>query len=119
MKQMIKIGSAALLSAFLMVGCSSKEGSAPAVADAKHAGMTHVENVTAKQLHHAIMAAGKAEGWKMTEFKSNEVIAEKFGDDEATAIIKFDKHGYEVHSESDTDDLEDAIKEQLEAKSSH
>ncbi len=120
---MMKIGSAALLSAFLMVGCSSKEEAAPAsadnVVDVKYAGMIHVENVTVEKLHHAIMAAGEAEGWKMTEFKGNEVIAEKFGDDEVTAIIKFDRYGYEVHSESDTDDLEDAIKEQLEAKSSH
>ena len=55
----------------------------------------------------------------MTEFKSNEIIAEKFGDDEVTAIIKFSKHGYEIHSKNGAGDLEDAIKDQLEAKSSH
>ena len=64
MNHIIKISSAVLLSALMMVGCSSKEVS--------HVGVTHVENMTSHQMHSAIMHAGKAEGWKMTEFKNNE-----------------------------------------------
>ncbi len=126
MNKIMKISSALLLSVFMMAGCSSKEA-APAAGemsavDAKYAGATHVGNVTSKQLHHAIMAAGKAQGWRMTEFKNNEVIAEKFGDDAVTASIKFSKHGYEIHSESENgliSDLTAAIKEQLSADESH
>ncbi|MEA3374560.1 MAG: hypothetical protein U9Q62_12820 [Campylobacterota bacterium] len=117
MKQMMKIGSAAVISAFLMVGCSSKEADTSA-GDAKHADAVHVENVTVEQLHKAVMAAGEAEGWKMTEFKSNEILAEKFGDDEASVSIKLSRHGYEIHGDN-AGDLEDAIEEQLSAESSH
>jgi len=121
MKKIMKIGSAVLLSAFMMAGCSLKEA-VPGAGDAKYAGVTHVENVTSKQLRHAIMAAGQAQGWRMTEFKNNEVIAEKFGDDAVTASIKFSKHGYEIHSENDNgaiSDLQAAIKAQLGADKSH
>jgi len=116
---MMKISSTALLLALMMAGCSSKEV-APVMADeAAGMGMVHVENVTSHQLHSAIMRAGKAQGWKMTAFKSNEVIAEKFGEYAVTASIKFDKHGYEVDSDNHNDaveDLKSAIKEQLKVQ---
>ena len=126
MKKITKISSAILLSALMMAGCSSKEavpGTGEMTAgDVKYAGLTHVGHVTSKQLQHAIMAAGKAQGWRMTEFKNNEVIAEKFGDDAVSASIKFSKHGYEIHSKSENgviSDLAEAIKEQLSAEESH
>ncbi len=120
MKHMMKIGIVIILSAFTMVGCSSKSvtpNGVKEIKDVKHANRIHVENVTVKQLRKAITSAGKQQGWHMTPFKSNEIIAEKFGEEEARACIKFSKEGYEVNSPNDEnlDDLKDAIADQLDA----
>ncbi len=74
--------------------------------------------MTTEQMGSAIMAAGEEQGWKMTEFKNNELLAEKFGDDEATASIKYDNAGFDIDSKTEggaIDDLKEGIMDKLSA----
>lgn len=72
-----------------------------------------------KKVINAIKNAGKKIGWKITEFKSNEVIAEKTdGESTVSSSIKF-TDGYVDFSNNDTtSNLRDAIEEELSKSSS-
>ena len=114
MKSIMKIGFAALLGMLFLSACSTKEESVEMPVVEKH--------MTASQLKSAIMAAGKEQGWKMTEFKNDEILAEKFGDDAVAVSIEFDRTGFEIHGDHDNgqiEDLKEAINDHLSAGSSH
>lgn len=117
MKGLIKIGLTALLGMLLMSACSSKEEDMGVASE-----QMNITYVTAEQMGNAIMAAGEEAGWKMTEFKNNEVLAEKFGDDPVSASITFDKTGFKIDSDHENgavDDLKEAIKDRLSSMAEH
>ena len=62
-------------------------------------GEKHDINVawTQEKIHDAIVSAGEQNGWIMTEFKSNALIAEKLkGDNTVAVTVKFDKSFFSI-----------------------
>ena len=50
---------------------------------------------TQKEAHHAIVDIGEKNGWTMTKFKSNAVIAEKSMEGDSVSItVSFDKSSF-------------------------
>ncbi len=50
-----------------------------------------------ERLQNILMKAGEQNGWSMTAFKRNTLIAEKVGDNDSIAItVKFDKSEFSV-----------------------
>jgi hypothetical protein len=79
----------------------------------------YVETHNNKKIAHAIKKAGEATGWKITEFKNNEVIAEKtLNEETVSSNIKFSQGHIEFSDNATTSDLRDAIKEELAKESS-
>ena len=109
---MNKILSITLISAaslILFAGCGASTGS------------LQVKTNNNAKIAHAIEKAGQKAGWKITEFKSNEVIAEKTeGEETVSSSVKFDDGQINFSNESDTADLREAIEEELtKEKSAH
>jgi len=70
------------------------------------------KNLTQDNVHKIIRETGKKNGWIMTEFKNDTLIAEKVdGDDTKSVTVKFNKSSFFL-SPSDSD-LEDALKDAL------
>ena len=109
MKKILILGATVLLSSLLFVSCSSTSG--PGV-DAKTADYTYFEDMPLTKVHKLIVEAGEENGWRMTEFKENELIAEKTDDGETKAVtVEFSEHYF--HLTPDDSDLEDAIEDKL------
>lgn len=112
---MNKILTLALVSALTLVlstGCSSKGNIMDAEASKE---ALYTNSHSNEKVINAIIKAGKQTNWKITEFKSNEVVAEKVGSSEtvSSSIKMFD--GYlEFSNNSQTSDLRSAIKSELE-----
>ena len=52
---------------------------------------------TQSKIHNAIINAGEKNGWIMTKFKNNAVIAEKFIEDKSLSVtVKFDQSSFSV-----------------------
>ena len=114
---MNKILSITLISAISLVlstGCSGTSTS-PESHDAKvSADALYVNTHDNKKIAHAIEKDGEKTGWKITEFKSNEVVAEKTdGWKTISSSVKFSEGHIEFSDSSATSDLRDAIEEEL------
>jgi len=107
MKKII-LGTTLLLSSLLFVSCSATNG-----VDAKEAGYTHFKTMPLKKVHKAIVEAGEENGWRMTEFKENAIIAEKTeGEGDTKAVtVKFSENSFAIDPENSN--LEDAIEDKL------
>ena len=111
---MNKILTLALLSAMtllLSTGCSLKDGvnNSEASKDAIHTKMHNNEKIV-----NVIIKAGEKANWKITEFKSDELIAEKIGNNETiSSSIKIYDGYIEFSNNSKTSDLRDAIEDKL------
>ncbi len=110
MKKTALLVIASALSTLLLVGCG---GTTP---EPKAKAYHKVHNVkkSQKEMRHAVKEAGKKDGWRMTEFRSNAMIAEK-GDEVIT--VHFSKTS--VHTEPHDGGLESAIEDALESTSAH
>ncbi|MGB6020481.1 MAG: hypothetical protein WBF77_12895 [Sulfurimonadaceae bacterium] len=123
MKKMIKITLASAVSMLLLAGCSA--GGIQTAEESMSGGyeLTLKGHTKTETVHDAIMEAGEATGLKMTEFKSNAIIAEKVdGDDSASATVTFTNDKIIIMQETgdiDADDLLKAIVEELEKEDSH
>jgi len=82
--------------------------------DAKTAGYTHLQkHMTLKELHKIIKEAGERDGWRMTEFKENAIIAEKTDDGDTTAVtVNFSNTYFNITPPNS--DLQDAIEDAIE-----
>lgn len=122
MKKLLTITLASTLSIFLLTGCSSNKTTAE---DSMSGGieMTLEGHHSNKSIQKAIIKVGEEHGWKITEFKSNAVIAEKIdGDNTASATVTFDHDKITIMDESgdiDADDLLDDINDELNKEASH
>jgi len=123
MNKMIKITLAATVSMFLMTGCGggniqTSEGSMSGGTE-----LTLQSHTKTEAVHDAIMKAGEENGYMMTEFKSNAVIAEKAdGDNSASATVTFTNDKIIIIDETgdiDASDLLEAIEEELQSEDSH
>ena len=108
MKKTALLVIASTFTTLLLVGCG---GTAPAP-KASHG--AHNVKKSQKEMRHAVKKAGKKAGWRMTEFRSNAMIAEK-GDDVVT--IHFSKSS--VHTEPHNGGLESAVEDCLQKMSAH
>ena len=65
-----------------------------------------------KEIHKLIAEAGEEAGWRITEFKENALIAEKFdGDESKTVTIDFSTTSF--HLTPQDDELESVIEDKL------
>ncbi len=123
MNNMIKIALAATVSMFLLTGCGGGNTQTAGESMSGGAELTLQSHTKTKTVHEAIIKAGEAQGLKMTEFKSNAIIAEKAdGDDSASATITFTNDKITIMTETGdigADDLLDAINDELEKEGSH
>ena len=109
MKKNIILTLSFLLTTLLFVSCSATAGGD---VDVKTANYTHFEKMPLKRVHTLIVEAGEEDGWRMTEFKENELIAEKTDGDTTKAItIDFSENYF--HLSPKDSDLEDAIEDKL------
>jgi len=114
LKKLLSLLALSALALVLSTGCASTTNSEEA-----HAG--NYSKLTHKQIHDAIMNGGEKAGWKMTEFKDNEVLAETFEDGEGEVVsIKIHNGHVSYEGEASHGDLEDAIYDELHSgKSTH
>jgi len=106
MRKVITLGIASVLSALVLVGCGA------ATSPETHTGEIHNKHMTQEKIHKIIKKAGEDNGWKMTEFKSNTMIAEKIDGDHSTSVtVTFNKGSFDISPTNS--DLEDAINSAL------
>jgi len=123
MKKMIKIALASAVSMILLTGCGG--GNIQTSADSMSGGteLTLQHHTKTETVHEAIMKAGEKNGLKMTEFKSNAVIAERAdGENSVSATVTFTNNKVIIMDETGdigADDLLEAIEEELQSEGSH
>jgi len=112
MKRIITLGVVSILSSFVLIGCSGTSSSISA--DNQQAGWTVIQtNLSNKKIKNIIKTAGEKDGWRMTEFKKNAILADKTdGDDLISTTVYFNKNSFTTDPKND--DLEDAISDELE-----
>ena len=121
---MIKIVLASAVSMLLFTGCGGG-GNIQTAEDSISGGveLTLQSHTKTETLHDAIMKAGKKNGFKMTEFKSNAIVAEKAdGDDSASATVTFSNDKVIIKDETgnfDAEGLLEAIEEELQSEEGH
>ena len=107
MKNIVTLSIVSIFTTLVLVGCSAANNSPES-----HSGTVHNKNLTQEKVHKIIKSAGKEDGWIMTEFKNNALIAEKADGDNSKAVtITFDKHSFDITPQDS--DLEDAISDAL------
>ena len=114
MKKGLKLLSTALLSSLVMSACGL------ATTGTGHTEYnTFDKQLTQEEVYSLIMTAGKKDGWRMTEFKNNTIIAEKTDDGDSESVtISFSDEYFSLSPENG--DLEDAIEDAIEdSGSSH
>ena len=103
---------AVLVSSLIITACST----APKVeGDVQKENYVKIEkSMPLKKIHDIIKEAGEQDGWRMTEFKDNALIAEKFGND-SSEVVTIDFTRSSFHLTPANSDLESAIVDKLNA----
>lgn len=108
MKKIVSLSLISAIAIVLSTGCNSTSGDGLQV-------KTH-DN---EKILHAIEKAGKKNGWNITHFKYNEVIAEKTDDgDTISSSIKFQDGNIRFSNSEAASDLSGDIEDALEKSSS-
>lgn len=99
MKRMVSIAAASVATLMLMSGCSLKSGDSEMGAHVQEDATIcktaiYIGHRSSESVIEAIKKAGHEEGWRMTEFKSNAIMAEKIIDGvmRSTTIIVAKEH---------------------------
>ena len=122
MKKLVTMTLATTLSMFLLTACSSNVQTAE---DTTKSGaeLTLNGHHSNKSIQKAIIKVGEEHGWKITEFKSNAVIAEKIdGDDSASATVIFNDDKIILRDESgdiNADDFLKYLNDELSKENAH
>jgi len=122
MKKILSITIISAVALIFSAGCMGGSTATPETHDTKVSKEAlYVNTHDNKKVAHAIKKAGEKTGWKITEFKSNEVIAEKTDDGKTiSSTIKFSEGHIEFSDNDATSDLRDAIEDELnKSGSSH
>ncbi len=99
-----------LVSAFALFALANCTG-APESPESHH-GVSEKAHLTQEKVSKIISQAAEEAGWKITEFKSNALIAEKIdGEDSISTTITFNKESFDINPEND--DLEDVLNDAL------
>jgi len=114
MKKILSLSLITALTLVLSSGCNSTLGDPSVSVDA-----LYVNTHDNEKIFHAIEKAGEANGWKITKFKNNEVIAEQTNDgDTISSSIKFQDGHIEFSNSAAASDLSSDIEDALENSSS-
>ena len=116
MKKILSV--VAVISSIMIVGCSVKDSAQPSSSSMKSS-VININNreLTQLKIHKLIVKAGEKDGWEMTEFRGNEVIAEKMeGEESINIIVKFNTETVKLTPEDS--DLSDAISTALKKQKS-
>lgn len=110
MKKLILTGSTILLASLVFISCSTGLNTDN---DTKIDSYTFLKkSMPLKQVHQMIIEAGVTDGWHMTEFEGNELIADKTENGMTKVVnIYFSKESFKISPEND--DLEDAIEDKF------
>jgi len=131
MKKIFSITLVSALSLVLSTGCSSKGDVKPSDNVATTSSSSSIDAKISKdalfvnthdnkKIIKAIKRAGEKTGWNITEFKSNEVIAEKTAnEDTVSSSIHFSNGHIEFSNPEATSDLRDAVEEECKGISSN
>ncbi len=113
MKKIIISSVAVVLSTFLLSGCSTNATPSHASGDAQAVDYVHFDKaINSKSMQNILKKVGEREGWRMTEYKSNAMIAEKIdAPDEEAVTITFSKDFFYTNPRNKS--LESAIKNAL------
>jgi len=114
MKKILSITIISALSLVLSSGCASKTEAKPAAkptyVDAKVSKDALYVDLNNKQILNVIKKAGEETNWRITEFKMNEVIAEKTTDgNTVSSNILFSDGHIEFSNPEITSDLREAV----------
>ncbi len=111
MKKIIISTISIVLSSMIFNACSTTSMNAE---DVKTASFTHLKHeMPLSKVHKLIVKAGEENGWRMTEFKENEIIAEKEENGNMKAVtITFTEDYFDI-SPKDSD-LHEAIEKELD-----
>lgn len=127
MKKNVSIAVVTIAAFTLMSGCSATKGASTDM-DVMDASVCktaiYVGDRNPKSVLNAIKSGGKKDGWRMTEFKANSILAEKMigSQTHATTITVAKEHimcDKNQLSQSDLDSLRSAIVEELQKTSKH
>jgi len=103
---------AVIVSSLIITACSTT----PKVqGDVQKENYVKIEkSMSLKKIHDIIKEAGEQDGWRMTEFRDNALIAEKFHSDSSEVVtIEFSRSSF--HLTPANSDLESAIADKLSA----
>ena len=96
MKQTVTLGMILLISSLMISGCGTQTPT-PSISENEVVKTTINKELNQKQVHKIIAKTAKADGWKVTEFKDNEILAEKINKEDTTAVsIKFNKLSFKI-----------------------
>ncbi len=109
MKKIIGASFLAFLVTVSITGCGST-----GVGDAKTQEYTHLEKkIPLKKMNAMIMEAAQEDGWRMTEFKENAIIAEKSEGGKTIAVTVTFSEDYFYLSPKNSD-LQNILEDRLE-----
>ena len=113
MKKIIISSITVVLSTFLLSGCNTNATPSHTSDDAQAVDYVHFDKkIDSKSMQSILKKVGESEGWRMTEYKSNAMIAEKINDANAQAVtITFSKDFFYTTPRNTS--LESAIKNAL------
>jgi hypothetical protein len=99
----------AFLVTIFVTGCGDT-----GIGDAKTADYTHLEKtIPMKKMHALIMESAIEDGWRVTEFKENQLIAEKVQSDETVAVtVTFSENSFYISPKNS--DLQETLEDRLE-----
>jgi len=101
-----------ILSSLFIVACSTTP-SANVDAKSMHY-ISYPHEMPLSKANKLILEAGEEDGWRMTPFKENALIAEKIGDNSTEAVtVHFTTTSF--HLSPSNSDLADAIEEKLDS----
>ncbi len=111
MKKIIVTTIFAVFSSMIFNACSTASVNAE---DVKTASFTHLKHeIPLSEVHKLIREAGEKNGWRITEFKENELIAEKEKNGNMKAVtITFSKNYFDISPQDS--DLHKAIEKELD-----
>jgi len=107
MKRVIISSVVAVLATMSFVSCAAKAPSAEA-----KTGQIEKKNLSQEKIKVLITEAAEVNGWMITEFKHNAVIAEKIGDKSSVAVtVTFENSYFDITPANS--ELEDIINDAL------
>ncbi len=119
MKKILSLSLISALTLVLSTGCNSTSGSPSAHDPSVSSDAIYVNTHDNEKILHAIEKAGEENGWTITKFKINEVLAEKNeGENSISSSIKFSNGHIEFSNDEAASDLSSDIEEALENSSS-